>query len=168
MNHRIEVLALSAGLAVFGIGTLQAGESTPVKVSETSVGLALSLPVASILMGASLLFGFEGERGLLSSVTDGPKPAHAKVTAVHPRDDGSREVELVARKTTGNDNAPVRAKVVFPVREDGTSEPVAVGDVLDFKPSSGGAGWIVHRNEGAAIAFLPTPKAQLDVASERL
>ena len=168
MNHHIEILALAVGLALSGVGTLQAGESTPVKVSEASVGSVIALPVASVLVGGSLLFGFEDQRGLLSSVTDSPKPARAKVVAVHQRGDGSLEVELVARETTGNDDAAVRAKVVFSVREDGTSEPVAVGDVLNFKPSVGGAGWIVQHNEGAAIAFLPTPQAQNDVASERL
>lgn len=167
MNQRIETLALAVGLILFGVGTLQAGESTPVKVSEASVGSVIALPVASILVGGSLLFGFEDQRGLLSSVTDSPKPTQAKVGAVHQRGDGSREVELVARETAEG-GAPVRAKVVFPAREDGTGEPIAVGDALDFKPSSGGAGWIVHHNGGAAIAFLPTPQAQHDIASERL
>ena len=165
--NRIEALALSVGLALFGVGTLQAGNSTPVKISEASLGSVIALPVASILVGGSLLFGFEGQRGLLSSVTDDPKPAHAKVAAVHQRGDGSREVELVARETEGG-GALLRAKIVLPAREDGKSEPVAAGDVLEFKPSSGGTGWIVHQHEGAAIAFLPTPKAQRDVASERL
>ena len=65
MNHRIEILAFAVGLALFGVGTLQAGESTPVKVSEASVGSVIALPVASILVGGSLLFGFEDQRGLL-------------------------------------------------------------------------------------------------------
>lgn len=167
MNQRIGSLALVVGLTLFGVGTLQAGDSTPVKASEASVGSVIALPVISILVGGSVLFGFEDQRGLLSSVTDSPKPAQAKVAAVHQRDDGSREVELVARETADG-TTPVRAKLVFPAREDGTSEPLAVGDALDFKPSSGGSGWIVHHSGGAAIAFLPTPQAQHDGASERL
>lgn len=164
MIHRTKTLVLAIGLALAGVGSSHAGQSTPGKASEASIGSVVALPVISILAGASLLFGFEGQKGLLESVTNEPKPRQTKVTAVHDRGDGSRDVEVIPRDT----NEGVPARVLFPPRQDGAIEPVAVGDALDFEPSPGGSGWTVHRNAGQAIAFLPTPQAQRDMASERL
>lgn len=171
MNHRMRNIVLAVALFPVAAWALRAGEHARFGVSEASaesVGSMVALPVLSLFGVGISLFGYEGEEGLLQSVMSDPKPVHAEVTAVRQREDGSREVELAAREPVEAEGPPVRATVVFPKRDDGADEIPEIGDSLDFEPSAGGSGWLVHRNGGVATAFLPVPHAQQDIGSERL
>lgn len=81
------------------------------------------------------------------------------------RADGSREIDVEGPAAEGKEGE-VRATVILPKRADAHSE-VAAGDALTLVPSRGGAGWIVHKNDGVALGFLPTQQAMHDAASER-
>lgn len=61
----------------------------------------------------------------------------------------------------------VRATVILPHRADTAQPKVAIGDALTLAPSHGGAGWVVHQSNGAALGFLPTQQTMHDAASER-
>ncbi|MGV6493592.1 hypothetical protein ACTUVK_004054 [Stenotrophomonas rhizophila] len=73
-------------------------------------------------------------------------------------------VEKVERTTEGgvqlelqNPQAPDEPAVLaWPGGADTSVNAVKVGDVLDFTPTQGGAGWNVANAEGTTLAFLPT------------
>ena len=67
MIHRTKTLVLAVGLALASVGSSHAGQLTPGKASEASIGSVVALPVISIIAGASLLFGFEATLDLIGS-----------------------------------------------------------------------------------------------------
>ena len=135
-------------------------------VSETSAESAGGLLVLSLMGSAVSLSGWEGQGGLLNSSKSTPQPAHAKITRVRERADGSSEIELKGPAATGTEGE-VRATVILPNQANTAQPKVAIGDTLTLAPSHGGAGWVVHQSDGVALGFLPTQQTMHDEASER-
>lgn len=166
MNPQRLKVALIFTLALGCTGT-HAKEGDPLtSASRVSAGSVGGVLVLSLMGSAVTLSGWEGQGGLLNSSKSSPQPAHAKVTHVRERADGSREVELVGPAVAGREGE-VHARVVFPKQVKAQQAQVIVGDTLDLVPSSGSAGWIVRKRDGGALGFLPTPQASHDASSER-
>lgn len=166
MNHQRLKIALMLMLALGYTGT-HAKEGNPIKsaslFSAQSVGGVL---VLSLMGSAVTLSGWEGKGGLLNSSKSSPQPAHAKVTQVQEREDGSREVELVG-PAVAEKEGEVHARVLFPKQVKTEQAQVVVGDTVDLVPSKGSSGWLVHKKDGVALGFLPAPQVMQDASSER-
>jgi len=134
-------------------------------ISVISSMVVLSWVVVSPVLGISAAVestrggGDETEQDVVDRTKAGPRPP-LKVTGVDPQANGDIHVavEVVGR--------PGQHGVLnWPAREGNPAEALRTGDVLAFKPSDEGSGWLLNDQGGQSLAFLPTEAAQQSVMS---
>ncbi|WP_313275338.1 hypothetical protein [Stenotrophomonas sp.] len=159
-------LALAVlGMHVSAVLPAQAGNLTGNQ--QSAVSAVVSVYAISFIAVSPVLLVAGGSKAVGES-TRREKPAKAAalppmaVQAVERRPDGGYHVAL-QRPEAPEQNALVN----WPARPDNPAAQLKVGDVLTFAPTDAGAGWMVQADDGAALAFLPTPEAAATQASER-
>lgn len=90
----------------------------------------------------------------------GPLPP-LTVEKVEPLAGGQVDVTLK------HPDSPEVAVVQWPARENNPADALKVGDVLDLTPTPAGSGWMVAKDGGEALAFLPTEGAAKNQMRER-
>ncbi len=90
----------------------------------------------------------------------GPMPP-LTVEKVEPQAGGQVDVTLK------HPESAERAVVQWPARENNPGRTLQAGDVLDLTPTAVGSGWMVAKEGGEAMAFLPTEGAVQNQMSER-
>ena len=136
---------------------------TPSDQSTLSVTLVVLIPVFVSVGSVASVIG-----PLLNSV-EGSSSRRAtqalpkmKVAAVRDTARGGREVELV----TLEGEAQGKALLSWPQMQEDQAGGFKVGEAIEFQPAQGGSGWLAHRDDGKALAFLPVANATRQVLSE--
>jgi D-serine deaminase-like pyridoxal phosphate-dependent protein len=166
--HLLSKSALALAVLGMNLATVlpaQAGNLTGKQ--QSAVSAVVSVYAISFIAVSPVLLVAGGSKAVGNS-THREKPAKAAalppmaVQAVERQPDGGYHVAL-QRPEAPEQNALVD----WPARPDNPAARLKVGDVLNFAPTDVGAGWTVHAEDGAALAFLPTPEAAATQASER-
>lgn len=153
-------LAVTLGVAISASGMAAEESLTP---SEESMLMSMLLPSLAVSWTINTLEeSTSGSSGTTQRAQKAGVLPPMKVKAVRTRSDGGREVELFAE-----DEPAKTATLAWPARPDNPAEGFVVGQTVDFKPSAGGAGWIMRNRTGKALAFVPTNWSAQQAASER-
>lgn len=171
-RYSILAVALSVATAIPHAG---AQNFTPSQQSVSYAAISAYVSIAVVtapiwLTAAGFHASSKGSERRGAAKDKGAGAADAKAGPLPPL-----TVEKVERQADGayqvalkNPDAPTDLAVVqWPARENNPAQALTVGDVLDFKPTEAGAGWMVADAQGTALAFLPTTDAAASNTSER-